>query len=165
MRAERLAWAETQDVSTDPTAETEHARPKKLRRSRLFHRNTVRQIARGTDAIALGLVTVGLCLSAGIDLMSTPFAVALPYVLMPVLGVAGVWVAGGYRFRFAEPIISHLAHVALGISLVMGAIFVIALMSGSSHISLYAKLGAANAPTISRLSVRRRARGGFRTTW
>ena len=41
---------------------------------------------------------------------------------------AAVWVAGGYRFRFAEPIISHLAHVALGISLVMGAIFVIVIL-------------------------------------
>lgn len=147
MRAERLAWAESQDVSADQkAADIEHARPvRKMRRSRLFHRSAVRLIARCTDTVAIGLVTTGLCLAGGIDLMSTAFIEALPYVLMPWLGMGGVWLAGGYRFRFAEPLIGHLARVALGVSVVMGAVFLIALLADSSHVSLYARLGAANA--------------------
>jgi len=77
-----------------------------------------------------------------------PLAAALPYVLLPVAGVGGVWLAGGYRFRYAESIAGHLLRVALGAFGTMGSVFLIALLAGSSHIELFARLTTAVALTL-----------------
>ncbi|HEV7692690.1 MAG TPA: exopolysaccharide biosynthesis polyprenyl glycosylphosphotransferase [Hyphomonadaceae bacterium] len=147
MRAERLAWAEKPDAAAaDTTAETAApARANKVARKRLFHRSAVRVIARFIDAIAILLVTVGLCLAAGINVWITPLAAVLPYALMPAAGVAGVWLAGGYRFRYAGSIPGHLARVAFGASFTMGLVFLSALALGSDDIHLFSRLCAANA--------------------
>jgi polysaccharide biosynthesis protein PslA len=148
MRAERLAWAETPDAAASgKPVETEAApvRANKVVRKRLIHRSAVRVIARAVDAIAIALVTTGLCIAAGIDVWVTPLAAVLPYALMPVAAVGGVWLAGGYRFRYAGSIPGHLLRVALGGSIVMGLVFLSALGMGSDDINLFAQLCAANA--------------------
>src|SRR5690349_9115566 len=114
MRAERLAWAEKPDAAAGvpadarPYAPGAKMRANKVARKRLFHRSAVRVIARVVDAIAVSLVTIGLCLAAGIDVWVTPLAAVMPYALMPAAGVGGVWLAGGYRFRYAGSIPKHL---------------------------------------------------------
>ena len=134
MTAERLAWAETPDTAAPqaPAESEPAARAKRVRRRRLFHR-AARIAARATDALATSLVMVGLCIAAGIDIWTAPLAAAVPYVLLPVAGVAGVWLAGGYRFRYAESLAGHLLRVVLGASVTMGSAFVIVLLAGSAN--------------------------------
>ncbi len=149
MRAERLAWADKPDLaaSDNPVGgeAATPARANKVARKRLFHRSAVRVIARTVDAVAVALVTAGLCLAAGIDVLVTPLAAVMPYALTPAAGVGGVWLAGGYRFRYAGSIATHLLRVALGGSIIMGLVFLSALALGSDDIELFARLCAANA--------------------
>jgi len=149
MTTERLAWAETPDAAAPqaPAESEPAARAKRVRHRRLFHR-AMRIFSRATDAIATSLVMIGLCVAAGIDIWTVPLAAALPYVLLPVVGVAGVWLAGGYRFRYAESIADHLLRVALGASVTMGSVFLIALLAGSTRTALFTQLTAAEALTL-----------------
>jgi hypothetical protein len=149
MTAERLTWAETSDAAaSELQAESGPAAKAKTTRRWLFHRGVVRIFARTADAIVISLVTVGLCMAAGIDIWIVSLAAALPYVLMPMVSVGGVWLAGGYRFRRGESIAGHLLRVALGASAVMGSAFLIALLAGLAHTELFGWLTTANALTL-----------------
>jgi hypothetical protein len=146
MTTERLAWAETPDAAalqalpgSEPAVSA-----KRARRRRVFHRSA-RIITRTTDALTTSLAMIGLCIAAGIDIWTVPLAAAMPYVLLPIAGVAGVWLAGGYRFRYAESIVGHLLRVVLGASVAMGSVFLIVLLAGSANTALFARLTAAEA--------------------
>jgi Undecaprenyl-phosphate glucose phosphotransferase len=118
------------------------------RRQRLFHRSAIRVAARAADAVATVLVTVLLCIAAGIDPSRTTVAQALPYLLLPIAGVAGVWTAGGYRFRYAGSIPAHLFRIAIGGSVAMSAVYLLALMVDAVDAATFARLAVANALTL-----------------
>jgi Undecaprenyl-phosphate glucose phosphotransferase len=92
-------------------------------RQRLFHRSAIRLSARVLDAIIALAVTILLCNSAGFSLADAPFAAAAPCLALPAAGVTGVWLAGGYRFRYAGSIIAHLLRIAVGGGLAMAAAY------------------------------------------
>jgi len=146
MRAERLAWADTPDAATReaPAVATPISAPGRTKRRRLLHRGAVRTLARAADAIVVLLITAGLCLAAGIDIWRTPFAAALPFLLMPPALVAGVSIAGGYRFRYDEPLTGHLLRTALGASAIMGSVVLFAVLAGSANTPLFERLAMAN---------------------
>src|SRR5690242_17212881 len=149
MRAERLAWAEKPAVKVDvERRQPPAAGPARHSRQRILHRGGVRVLARMLDALAVFLVTLGLCVAAGIKLWSVPVASALPYLAMPAAGVAAVWIAGGYRFRYAEAITTHLTRVALGATAAMSALFLTALVARSPELPLFAQLSTANAVAL-----------------
>jgi polysaccharide biosynthesis protein PslA len=168
MRAERLAWAETpKPAEPSLAADGELVAAPITRRRRLFHRSLVRTLARSVDAAAILLVTLGLCRAGGIDVWTTPLAAALPFVLMPLAGVAGVSLAGGYRFRYADSFAGHLCRVGFGASAIMGSVVLLAWLAGSSNVTLFARLAAANALAVFALhanylaAVRAATRKGF----
>ncbi|HVY90712.1 MAG TPA: sugar transferase, partial [Hyphomonadaceae bacterium] len=170
MRVERLAWSETADAVDALQTDAERAAlaPNAAsRRRRLLHRSAVRVLARTIDAAAIALVTLGLCYSAGIDFLTVPFASALPYVLMPLAALGGVWLAGGYRFRYAGSILAHLLRVALGGSAAMGVVFLGAMLLGAGNLPLFSRLCAVNALALFALhanylgAVRAATRKGF----
>jgi polysaccharide biosynthesis protein PslA len=145
MRAERLAWGETPKPAEQLLPEGAEAVSAVERRRRLFHRSLVRVLARVVDAIVILLVTIGLSRAAGVDVWTAPLAAALPFVLMPLAGIAGVSLAGGYRFRYAETFAGHLCRVGFGASAIMGSVLLFAWIAGSSNVELFARLAAANA--------------------
>ncbi|MEQ1610067.1 MAG: exopolysaccharide biosynthesis polyprenyl glycosylphosphotransferase [Hyphomonadaceae bacterium] len=151
MRAERLAWADRPKSTATGRRESDKATPlvvQTTRRKRFLHRSGIRVATRFIDALAVAIVTIGLCLSHGIDLLAIPFGAALPYMLMPAMSVAGVWLPGGYRFRYAEPVLGHLLRAALGASTAMGLVFVIMAMVDPAQLPVFARLCAANALTV-----------------
>jgi polysaccharide biosynthesis protein PslA len=148
MRAERLAWVDSADAAHAKLAGDELAPASISRRRRLFHRTIVRIAARVADLVAMMTVTIGLCIAAGIDIWTTPLAAALPFILTPFAGAAGISVAGGYRFHYAESFTGHLCRVAFGASAIMGTVFLAALLAGSSNLALFARLAAFNALAV-----------------
>jgi Undecaprenyl-phosphate glucose phosphotransferase len=118
------------------------------RRRRLFHRGAIRVAARAIDALATVLVTVLLCIAAGIDPSKATVVQALPYLLLPVAGVAGVWMAGGYRFRYAGSVAAHLCRIAIGGSVAMSAVYLLALVVDAVDAATFAQLAIANALTL-----------------
>ena len=148
MRAERLAWADRPKSIQTGRRESDRSAPvvsQTARRRRFVHRSGVRVATRFIDAAAAILITLALCLSQGIDLLAIPFGAALPYMLMSVLCVTGVWIAGGYRFRYADPVLGHMLRVALGASSAMGLMFIAIAKIDPAQLSLFAALCAANA--------------------
>jgi Undecaprenyl-phosphate glucose phosphotransferase len=150
MRAERLAWTDTTGAALFEPApvhggnlrdkrSTERSLP--ARRRRLLHRGAVRYAARTIDACVLMLMTLGLAMAAGADLLRLPLIEAYPYILLPVAGVAGVWLAGGYRFGYAASVAGHLLRVAAA-----GA-GLIALLAGAGIV-----LNAADPALMTRMS-------------
>lgn len=117
-------------------------------RQRLFHRGAIRIAAKLLDATIALIVTIILCNAAGFSLADEPFAAAAPCLALPAAGVAGVWLAGGYRFRYAGSIIGHLVRIALGGGLAMAAAWLATVLV---HIptdpTLMARLSAAVAFT------------------
>ena len=94
MRAERLAWADKPVVKVDvERRQPSKAGPARPSRQRILHRSGVRVLARIFDALAVFLVVLGLCIASGIKLWSVPVAYALPYLAVPGVGVAGIWIA------------------------------------------------------------------------
>ncbi|MBP9234338.1 MAG: exopolysaccharide biosynthesis polyprenyl glycosylphosphotransferase [Hyphomonadaceae bacterium] len=151
MRGERLAWADRPKSIEAARRESDRSAPlvvQTARRKRFLHRSGIRIATRAIDALAVAFVTIGLCLSSGIDLLAIPFGAALPYLLMPAMCVTGVWVAGGYRFRYAEPVLGHMLRVALGASAAMGLVFVLIAMADASQLSILTRLCAANALAV-----------------
>jgi len=151
MRAERLAWADRpRSTETGRRESDRHASAvvQKARRRRILHRSGIRIAARCADAAVVALVTIGLCLSSGVDLLAIPLGSALPYLLMPATCAAGIWAAGGYRFRYAEPVLSHLLRVAFGACAVMGLVFLLASFADPAQTPLLARLCAANALAV-----------------
>lgn len=151
MRAERLAWADRPKLISAARRETDksarviaHA----ARRKRFLHRGGIRIATRAVDTLAVTLITICLCLFAGIELLALPLGAALPYIFIPAACFAGVWIAGGYRFRYAEPVFSHMLRVALGACAAMALVFAIVAVAAPSQIPILARLGAANALAV-----------------
>ena len=89
MRAERLAWTDRPQDLDMGRRESDRARTpvqqSKLRR-RIIRRGGVRVLARLADAIAVGVVTLCLCVAAGIDLWRLPlrmFSMLPPLASVP----------------------------------------------------------------------------------
>jgi hypothetical protein len=136
MRAERLTWTDKAGGALDEPARlagthergqaaSATANSPATRRRRVLHRGAVRYAARTIDACVLVLLTFGLAMAAGVNLLRAPLIDALPYILLPSAGVAGVWLAGAYRFGYAASVAEHLLRVAAAgaalIALVAGA--------------------------------------------
>jgi Undecaprenyl-phosphate glucose phosphotransferase len=118
------------------------------RRRRLIHRSTVRLLARGIDGLGVFTVTLCLCIAAGIDLWRVPLGAALPFVLLAPATVAGVWMAGGYRFRYAGSVSMHLLRAAVGCGAGLGGVFLFALATGFPLPVLFANVCAVNAVAV-----------------
>ena len=148
MRAERLAWTDKAVAPVTGRRESDAApavTSQLTRRRRLLHRAGVRIAARFLDLAAAVVVTIGLCIGAGVDIWASPMAAALPFVLMPLAGMAGVWIMGGYRFRYAEPVHTHLVRVAAGGTAGPALVAFLAAAGGPAHAALLWNLCAANA--------------------
>ena len=145
MRAERLGWADRPkvvDAERRVSDRTAAAIAHVSRRKRLIHRSSIRLITRGVDAIVLFLVILGLTYSHGIDLWRLPVLLALPFLLLPVLAVGGVYVAGGYRFRYAGSVAGHLLRATVGVVVGLGAGFLLSLATGFPLPALFANVCA-----------------------
>ncbi len=105
-------------------------------------------VARWLDAAAILLVTVGLCFAAGVDLWNSPFGASLPFALMPVVGVMGVHLAGGYHFHPNQPIAAHLLRAGAGALAAMASIFALVVISDDFQTGLFMLVCAPNAMTI-----------------
>lgn len=146
MRAERLAWTDKPVAAISGRRESDRAQtpPAKMtRRRRLLHREGVRAITRVLDIVGVILITVGLCIAAGLDIWASPMAAALPFFAMPACGVAGVWLMGGYRFRYAEPLHAHLVRVIAGATAGTALVALMASAGQASHAALLWNLCAA----------------------
>jgi Undecaprenyl-phosphate glucose phosphotransferase len=147
MRIERLTWADRPKSVDAGRRESDRAHaqarhPK--RRHRLVHRSSVRFITRIVDAAAVFGITLGLCIAAGIDLWHLPLISALPFVLLPPATVTGVWLMGGYRFRYAGPVAAHLLRATIGSAIGLGAVFLFALATHFPLPMVFANLCAVN---------------------
>ncbi|HOY77954.1 MAG TPA: exopolysaccharide biosynthesis polyprenyl glycosylphosphotransferase [Hyphomonadaceae bacterium] len=150
MRAERLAWTDKPKATAEGRRESDKATPivQPSRRKRFLHRSGIRVATRVVDALAVALVTLALCASEGVDVLAIPLAAALPYLMMPAMCVLGVWSSGGYRFRYAGSVISHVSRVAFGVAIAMGVMFVVMAIIDPARTSLFAQLCAVNALTV-----------------
>jgi hypothetical protein len=142
MREERLALPDSGAVSA--LGETAQAA---LRRW-AFPSAFLGILARWIDAVAILVVTVGLCFAAGVDLWNSTFGASLPFALMPVVGVMGVHLAGGYHFHPDQPIAAHLLRAGAGALAAMASIFALVVISDDFHTGLYMLVCAPNAMTI-----------------
>ncbi len=152
MRAERLAWTDRPKPIDTGRRESDKGAPvtglQTTRRRRILHRGGVRTAARCLDALAVALATFGLCFSSGIDVLAIPLTAALPFLLLPIACIAGVWIAGGYRFRYAEPVLGHLLRVAFGACAAMGLVVLAVLVFDPAQAQEFVQLGAANALVV-----------------
>jgi hypothetical protein len=161
MREERLALPDSDAVSA--AGETAKAAMRRW----AFPSTFLSIVARWLDALAIVLVTFGLCFAAGVDLWNVPFGVSLPFALMPIVGVMGVHLTGGYHFHPGQPIAAHLLRAGAGALAAMASIFALVVITGSLHTGLYMLVCAPNAMTIFALHanyvgvVRTAARNGF----
>jgi hypothetical protein len=156
MRAEGLAQGEL-------PAAAAVARQRRLQ----FRAASVRKLVRAVDAAAVSMVTIGLCFAAGIDFWHVPVATAAPYALFPTAGVAGVWIAGGYRFDAAGSILAHMMRVGVGAAAAMSAVFLLVLVFAPLEAPLFVRLGLVNGLALVALHgnylgvVRTAARRGY----
>jgi Undecaprenyl-phosphate glucose phosphotransferase len=149
--AERIAAAPLRPVVVASAADAAvaHAVAASRGRQRLFHRSAIRAGARALDLGGVLLVTVLLCSAWGFDLASAPLAAALPCLVLPVAGAIGVWLAGGYRFRFAGSIPAHLLRIAAGGGAAMGLTYLVAMgLHAPVSGALLGQLAAAAAMTL-----------------
>jgi len=151
MRAERLGWADRPQVVDAERRVSDHA-PAAIthvsRRKRLIHRSSIRLITRAVDAVVLFLVVLALTYSHGVDLWRLPVLLALPFLLLPVLTVVGVYLAGGYRFRYAGSVAGHLLRATAGGAAGLGAGYVLSLATGFPLPLLFANICAICALTL-----------------
>ena len=151
MRVDGLAWTESPRGVEGGRREGDRGpgpAGSMTRRRRRMHRSSVRVLARGVDAVAVLVVTVALCVAAGIDLWRLPLGMALPFVLLAPATVASCWIAGAYRFRYAGSVAMHLLRAAAGSAAGLGAVFLFALASGFPMLALFANVCAANALAV-----------------
>ncbi len=148
MRGERLAWADRPRAVTAGRRESDagaSAPVRMMRRKRLIHRSSIRIVARLIDVTALYAVTLSLAYSAGLDVWGLPVLFALPLFLLPAAVVAGVWIAGAYRFRYAEAVAGHLLRAVAGAALGLCAIIVLALLISFPLPAMLVNICAVNA--------------------
>jgi len=107
-------------------------------------------VARWIDAVAILVVTVGLCFAAGVDLWNSTFGASLPFALMPVAGVMGVQLAGGYHFHPDQPIAAHLMRAGAGAIAAMACVFALVVISDQlqRQTGLFMLVCVPNAMTI-----------------
>lgn len=142
MREERLALPDSDTVSAaGGTA-------KAAMRRWAVSSTLLSAVARWLDAVAILLVTIGLCFAAGVDLWNSSFGASLPFALMPVAGVMGVHLAGGYHFHPDQPIAAHLLRAGAGALAAMASIFALVVLSDDFQTALYMLVCAPNAMTI-----------------
>jgi hypothetical protein len=142
MRAQRLALPDSRTVSA--AGETATAT---LRRW-AFPSTFLSILARWIDAVAILAVTIGLCFAAGVDLWNSTFGASLPFALMPVAGVMGVHLAGGYHFHPNQPIAAHLLRAGAGALAAMASVFALVVISDDFQTGLFMLVCAPNAMTI-----------------
>ena len=151
MRVERLAWTDRpKNVEAGRRESDRGAAPAGVvtRRRRLLHRSGVRMLARGIDGLAVLVVTLSLCVAAGIDLWRLPLGMALPFVLLAPATVAGAWSAGAYRFRYAGSVSAHLLRAAAGSAVGLGAVYLFALATGFPLPMLFANVCTVNGLAV-----------------
>jgi len=148
MRVERLGWTDRPLVVHAERRESDRA-PAAMshvsRRKRLIHRSSIRLITRGVDVAGLFLVVAALTYSHGIDLWHLPVLLALPFLLLPVIAMAGVYAAGGYRFRYAESVATHLLRATTGGVAGLSVAFLLSLATGFPLPMLFANVCAVAA--------------------
>jgi Undecaprenyl-phosphate glucose phosphotransferase len=150
MRAERLGWIDRPQVvdverrASDSASALTHV----SRRKRFIHRGSIRLITRGVDAVALFVVVLALTYSRGVDLWQLPVMLALPFLLLPVAAVAGIYVAGGYRFRYAGSVAAHLLRATAGGAAGLAVAFGLSLATGFPLPMLFANVCAVCALAI-----------------
>jgi hypothetical protein len=107
-------------------------------------------LARWFDAAAILVVTVGLCFAAGVDLWNSSFGSSLPFALMPIVGVMGVQIAGGYHFHPDQPIAAHLLRAGAGALAAMASVFALVVISDDfqRQTGLYMLVCAPSAMTL-----------------
>jgi hypothetical protein len=142
MREERLALPDSDAVSA--AGETVKAALRRWAIPSTF----LGIVARWLDAVAILAVTVGLCFAAGVDLWNSTFGASLPFALMPVVGVLGVHLAGGYHFHPNQPIAAHLLRAGAGALAAMASIFALVVISDDFQTGLYMLVCAPSAMTI-----------------
>lgn len=153
MRAERLAWADTASpaLADEPlhaalaSAEAAPSPVARRNRSRFLHRSSLRHAARLIDALCAILVTFALGFAARVDLWAAPLALALPYLLAPPAAVVGVWLAGGYRFRYAGSAAEHLLRVSGGAVVMLGLLYAAVVALAGADPILFARVVAGDA--------------------
>ena len=151
MRGERLAWADRPKTVTAGRRESDASTmtPARMtRRKRLIHRSSIRIIARIVDVAALYAVTLSLAYAAGLDVWGLPVLMALPLFLIPPAVIAGIWITGAYRFRYAEPIAGHLLHAVAGTILGVSAALSLAYLIGFPLPVLLINICAVNALAV-----------------
>lgn len=151
MRAERLAWADRPRAVKAGRREGDAATiaPTHMtRRRRLIHRSSIRIIARFTDTAGLYAVTLCLAYASGIDVWRLPVLIALPLFLLPPAILAGIWMAGGYRFRYAGAVAAHLLRAVAGTTLGICAVLPLAYLTGFPLPALLINICAVNALAI-----------------
>lgn len=151
MRAERLGWTDRPRAVDAARRESDRASAIPLhmkRRHRLIHRSSVRVITRSVDAVVLFTVMVSLCVGTGLDLWRLPTISALPFILLPPAVVGGVWLAGGYRFRYAGSVAGHLLRATVGGVIGLTAVFLLALATGFPKPMMFANVCAVSALAV-----------------
>lgn len=156
MRVERLTWSHARSEAADaPLADFAGIAPAadvrvaaslppvaRRRRNRFLQRSTIRNLARALDLVVACAVVWALALSQGLDLWTSPLSAALPFLLAPFATVCGVWLAGGYRFRYAGSTVEHLLRVTAGALALLVPAYLLALVLGGDT-SLMARVAAA----------------------
>jgi polysaccharide biosynthesis protein PslA len=151
MRAERLAWADRPRAVRAGRRESDGASlaPAHMsRRHRLIHRSSIRIITRFTDVAALYAVTLCLAYSAGVEVWRLPVLTALPLFLLPPAIIVGVWMAGAYRFQYAEAVAAHLLRAVAGTALGVGAALFLAFLIAFPLPALFINICAVNALAV-----------------
>ena len=151
MRGERLAWADRPKAVTAGRRESDVSAttPARMtRRKRMIHRSSIRIIARAIDVAGLFAVTLTLAYAAGLDVWALPVLMALPLFLLPPVILASVWMAGAYRFRYAEAVAAHLLRTVAGTTLGVGAVLLLALLIGFPLPAMLINICAVNALAI-----------------
>ncbi|MAP95809.1 MAG: hypothetical protein CMK07_12735, partial [Ponticaulis sp.] len=111
------------------------ARP--FQRQSVLDRKTIRIGARVIDILGLCFLTLFAMSGLSGSFLDVPLGVAIPYLVLPIVTVWGMWSAGAYRFAFTERILDHLAKVLLGGGLSIAAIYGVSLIFDLGGSQLY----------------------------
>ncbi|MDZ4760433.1 MAG: exopolysaccharide biosynthesis polyprenyl glycosylphosphotransferase, partial [Alphaproteobacteria bacterium] len=108
----------------------------------------VRLAARTLDILAVSSLSLLFCAAAGVDLAAATLTEALPFALLPAAGVAGVWLSGGYRFRYGEPVALHLLRIAAGVAAATAIAGAVAGAADTTAVRTAGPAAAATAVTL-----------------
>lgn len=167
-------------LSTRPSTLTEHAgvaavpaseeagravRSKPLvaarSRKRLLYRSVLGQAATATDAVALSALGIALSAGAGLDLLSAPLILALPFLVLPLAMVFGGIKAGGYRFGRPGDSRRGLLWTAAGATMAGFGVVGAAALAGHDLVADLARQGLLQLALLAGLHVHYHAAGRF----